>query len=171
MPRAGEVGFGQSYLPRFVELLSSKLAYACMTVAVKAASHFGTAYVAAAAEACSRLVGVCRDLRFLSLSLFFLWGVPGCLRHSWEHLFYCLSVPGRFEKERLPSGRRVCVCVYPLELQGSCRIVFLNLFIAGERGMIVGPHSTKLPQSFDTESDQLGVPAALPEQIPRGPCL
>ena len=27
------------------------------------ASHFGTEYVAAAAEACSRLVGVCRDLR------------------------------------------------------------------------------------------------------------
>ena len=25
--------------------------------------------------------------------------------------------------------------------------------------MIVGPHSTKLPQSRDTESDQLGVPA------------
>ena len=25
--------------------------------------------------------------------------------------------------------------------------------------MIVGPHSTKLPQSWDTESDQLGVPA------------
>ena len=30
---------------------------------------------------------------------------------------------------------------------------------AGECGMIVGPHSTKLPQSWDTESDQLGVPA------------
>ena len=27
--------------------------------------------------------------------------------------------------------------------------------------MIVGPHSTKLPQSRDTESDQLGVPAFL----------
>ena len=26
--------------------------------------------------------------------------------------------------------------------------------------MIVGPHSTKLPQSRDTESDQLGVPAS-----------
>ena len=25
--------------------------------------------------------------------------------------------------------------------------------------MTVGPHSTKLPQSWDTESDQLGVPA------------
>ena len=44
-----------------------------VTVAVKAASHFGTA--AAAAEACSRLVGVCRDLSpptlpFFSLRLF-----------------------------------------------------------------------------------------------------
>ena len=47
------------------------------------------------------------------------------------------------------------MCVYPLESQG-CRIVFLNLSIAGERGMIVGPHSTKLSQSWDTESDQLG---------------
>ena len=36
-----------------------------MTTAVKAASYFGTAYVAAAAEACSRLVGVCRDLRVM----------------------------------------------------------------------------------------------------------
>ena len=26
--------------------------------------------------------------------------------------------------------------------------------------MTVGPHSTKLPQSWDTESDQLGVPAS-----------
>ena len=34
-------------------------------------------------------------------------------------------------------------------------------FLAGECGVIVGPHSTKLPQSRDTESDQLGVPASL----------
>ena len=27
--------------------------------------------------------------------------------------------------------------------------------------MTVGPHSTKLPQSWDTESDQLGVPASV----------
>ena len=33
-----------------------------LRVAVKAASKFGAAYVAAAAEACSRLVGVCRAL-------------------------------------------------------------------------------------------------------------
>ena len=31
--------------------------------------------------------------------------------------------------------------------------------------MIVGPHSTKLPQSCDTKSDQLGVPAVLPENL------
>ena len=30
---------------------------------------------------------------------------------------------------------------------------------AGECGMIVGPHSTKLPQSWDTGSDQPSVPA------------
>ena len=28
VPRAGEVGFGQSYLPRLAELLNSKLAHA-----------------------------------------------------------------------------------------------------------------------------------------------
>ena len=37
--------------------------------------------------------------------------------------------------------------------------------------MIVGPHSTKLPQSWNTESDQLGPPAVLPEQLHRGPCF
>ena len=37
--------------------------------------------------------------------------------------------------------------------------------------MIVGPHSTKLPQSWDTESDQLGVPAVLPETFLLGPVL
>ena len=31
--------------------------------------------------------------------------------------------------------------------------------------MIVGPHSTKLPQSWDTESDQLGVPASMASQF------
>ena len=32
-------------------------------------------------------------------------------------------------------------------------------FFAGECGMIVGPHSTKPPQSWDTGSDQPSVPA------------
>ena len=31
--------------------------------------------------------------------------------------------------------------------------------------MTVGPHSTKLPQSWDTESDQLGVPAMYRVQL------
>ena len=31
--------------------------------------------------------------------------------------------------------------------------------------MTVGPHSTKLPQSWDTESDQLGVPAMYSVQL------
>ena len=37
--------------------------------------------------------------------------------------------------------------------------------------MIVGPHSTKLqvPQSWDTESDQLGVPAVLTSYSLLGP--
>ena len=46
---------------RSIEFQAGSCLY--VTVAVKAASHFGTAYVAAAAEACSRLVGVCRELR------------------------------------------------------------------------------------------------------------
>ena len=32
--------------------------------------------------------------------------------------------------------------------------------------MIVGPHATKPPQPWDTESDQLGLPAVLPENFP-----
>ena len=63
-------------MSNFLEFQAGSCLY--VTVAVKAASHFGTAYVAAAAEACSRLVGVCRDLGplppptlpFFSLCLF-----------------------------------------------------------------------------------------------------
>ena len=42
---------------------------------------------------------------------------------------------------------------------GLLLLLFL-WFAAGECGVIVGPHSTKLPQSRDTESDQLDVPAS-----------
>ena len=65
-----------------------------VTVAVKAASHFGTAYEAAAAEACSRLDGICRALTppFLPLPspFFAFWGVP-----EWNtqvHPFHSLAV-------------------------------------------------------------------------------
>ena len=34
---------------------------------------------------------------------------------------------------------------------------------------MVGPHSMKLPQSWDTESDQLAVPVVLPENFLIGP--
>ena len=37
---------------------------------------------------------------------------------------------------------------------------FINCLDAGECGMIVGPHSTKLQQSWDTGSDQRSVPAS-----------
>ena len=51
----------------------------------------------------------------------------------------------------------MCVCV--------CTPLIAKSFglrsSAGECGMTVGPHSTKLPQSWDTESDQLGVPASV----------
>ena len=51
----------------------------------------------------------------------------------------------------------VCVCVSPPGSKGFP--TFTTFPQAGECGVIVGPHSTKLPQSRDTESDQLGVPA------------
>ena len=40
---------------------------------------------------------------------------------------------------------------------------------AGECGMTEGPHSTKLPQSWDTGSDQSGVPAFRDSECPFGP--
>ena len=45
----------------------------------------------------------------------------------------------------------MCVCTLLI----TCS---LNIDLAGECGMIVGPHSTKLPQSWDTGSDQPSVP-------------
>jgi hypothetical protein len=47
------------------------------------------------------------------------------------------------------------VCVYT-----ASHMQFINCLDAGECGMIVGPHSTKLPQSWDTGSDQPSVPAS-----------
>ena len=59
----------------------------------------------------------------------------------------------------------VCVCV-STPVPRDTNLLFSILFCwarfctdAGECGVIVGPHSMKLPQSRDTESDQLGVPA------------
>ena len=48
-----------------------------------------------------------------------------------------------------------CVCVCTLLITCSLHIDF-----ARECGMIVGPHSTNLPQSWDTGSDQPSVPAS-----------
>ena len=53
----------------------------------------------------------------------------------------------------LISRGHVCVCTLLI----TCS---LNIDLAGECGMIVGPHSTKLPQSWDTGSDQPSVPAS-----------
>ena len=47
------------------------------------------------------------------------------------------------------------MCVYT-----ASHMQFINCLDAGECGMIVGPHSTKLPQSWDTGSDQPSVPAS-----------
>ena len=46
------------------------------------------------------------------------------------------------------------MCVYT-----ASHMQFINCLDAGECGMIVGPHSTKLQQSWDTGSDQPSVPA------------
>ena len=54
----------------------------------------------------------------------------------------------------------VRVCVYPWNHRHPFGLFLLWIFTAGECGVIVGPRSTKLPQSRDTESDQLGVPAS-----------
>ena len=55
-----------------------------MTTAVKAANHFCTAYVAAAAEACSRLVGVSRDhIQRLHVNE----ACPGVSNEVWLHRF------------------------------------------------------------------------------------
>ena len=54
----------------------------------------------------------------------------------------------------------LCVCVTHLNrCKTSAYRVLLFIISAGECGMIVGPHSTKLPQSWDTGSDQPSVPA------------
>ena len=57
----------------------------------------------------------------------------------------------------------VCVCVHVCVCVCACTLLItcsLNIDLAGECGMIVGPHSTKLPQSWDTGSDQPSVPAS-----------
>ena len=68
-----------------------------VTAAVQAASHFGTAYVAAAAEVCSRFIGTCRELSppaspsLPFLSLLFFGGFP-----EWktqDHPFLSLVCP------------------------------------------------------------------------------
>ena len=72
LPCFGEVGVrsgqqvAQAVRPMiFVSSLEFQVG-SCLyvTAAVQAASHFGTAYVAAAAEACSRFIGTCWSLSF-----------------------------------------------------------------------------------------------------------
>ena len=40
-------------------------------------------------------------------------------------------------------------------------MMFFMMFFLDCFSVIVGPHSTKLPQARDTESDQLGVPVGI----------
>ena len=68
---------------------------------------------------------------------------------------------------------RVCVCV-TLEVTGfllECTACFLLRLTAGGRSTIASLLPTTLATGGDTRPDQSGVPAALPESIPRGPCL
>ena len=75
---------------------------------------------------------------------------------------------------RLPSGRRVCV--YPLESQGSLRIVLALLaflsFSAGGPSMCCERWSNEAATAHaDIWPDQPDVPAALPETLHLGPCF
>ena len=56
-------------------------------------------------------------------------------------------------------ARCVCVCTICIDVKPVLFLFSLLLVFIGECGMIVGPHSTKLPQSWDTGSDQPSVPA------------
>ena len=58
---------------------------------------------------------------------------------------------------------RVCVCVGNVctDVKLPFNVISRILFTAGECGMVVGPRSTKLQQSWDTGSDQPSVPAFL----------
>ena len=51
----------------------------------------------------------------------------------------------------------MCVCVWTIWI--DVKLLIFQFSKAGECGMIVAPHSTKLPQSWDTGSDQPSVPA------------
>ena len=54
-----------------------------------------------------------------------------------------------------------CMCAFK-QLESGCFFLgFAKWVWAGECGVSGGPHTTKLPQSWDTEFDQLGVPAVL----------
>ena len=79
---------------RFMEFQAGSCLY--VTVAVKAASHFGTAYVAAAAEACSRLVGVCCELRCTHSTYMFNEACQGFLNEVWVHWFSSLPFGSLF---------------------------------------------------------------------------
>ena len=75
---------------RFMEFQAGSCLY--VTVAVKAASHFGTAYVAAAAEACPRLVGVCCELRCAHSTYMFNEACLGFLKSGLGSLVFVPSI-------------------------------------------------------------------------------
>ena len=83
-----------------------------------------------------------------------------------SHIFLGVHIPPGPKKRRHAPDKcprinthdsrwSTCVCVCTLLITCS-----LNIDLAGECGMIVGPHSTKLPQSWATGSDQPSVPAS-----------
>ena len=119
--------------------------------------------------------------RFVNYNEVWLIGCPsslGSFSSATTHTFVCLVLltficpfcvhmclpPFRAGwRSHMPPFGEACVCVCnPWNHRGPVGLFSLLSLCctAGECGVIVGPHSTKLPQSRDTESDQLGVPAS-----------
>ena len=63
----------------------------------------------------------------------------------------------------------VCVCVRSVRFALTPPVSTRSCLSQGECGMTEGPHSTKLPQSWDTGSDQSGVPAFRDSECLFGP--
>ena len=82
-------------------------------------------------------------------------GICARVRHQLSRFNGYARVFATGERTNCIAAKQGCVCVCTLLITCS-----LNIDLAGECGMIVGPHSTKLPQSWDTGSDQPSVPAS-----------
>ena len=105
-----------------------------VTAAVQAASHFGTAYVAAAAEVCSRFIGTCRELsRLASPSLPFLSLLFGVFLNGRLRItpFFLWCVPGRL----FVAGNTCLFLFSPLPFSPS---LFLSFSLSSPPSFLLG---------------------------------